>query len=52
MIVKYFQFRAITSVFKFDFIHSQNFSAVEIASEEDSGKENVSKGDLFSFWLL
>lgn len=38
---------------KSDFIHSQNFSAVEITSEEDSCKENVSEGDFFfSFWLL
>lgn len=32
---------------KSDFIHSQNFSAVEITSEEDSCKENVSEGDFF-----
>lgn len=30
-----------------NFIHSQNFSAVEIVSEEDSSKENVSKGIYF-----
>lgn len=35
------------NVFKSNFIHSQNFSAVEIVSEEDSCKENVSKGIYF-----
>lgn len=34
---------------KSDFMHSQNFSAVEINSEEDSCKENVSEGDFFFF---
>lgn len=35
------------NVFKSGFIPSQNFSAVEIVSEEDSCKENMSKGDFF-----
>lgn len=40
------------NVFKSDFIPSQNFSAVEIVSEEDSCKENMSKGDFFFFFVI
>lgn len=39
-------------MFKSDFIYSQNFSAVEIASEEDSCKENMSKGGFFFSFLV
>lgn len=35
------------NVFKSNFIHSQNFSAVEIVSEEVSCKENMSIGIFF-----
>lgn len=60
MIRKFFKFTEMisvlcynkTDVFKSDFIHSQNVSAVEVISEDKSCKEDDPKGDCFFLLLL